>query len=95
MLATKYDVDGKIVAYVEYDIVDHRGNYCEVGQYCFIRELWIHKSIRELNTWNTLRELVMNEHMKFPLVKYLYFLRRKHDNRMSTYDITRFYRRSK
>ena len=92
MLAVKHDMEGKVVAYVSYDIVDHRGNYCEVGEYCFVRELFIHKSIKGLYT---LKDFVMTEHEKFPLVRFLYFLRRKHDNRMSTYDITRFYRRSK
>ena len=88
MIAVKQDEDNKVVAYVDYYIVDKFGYPCEVGQYCYVKKCWVHESIRYEYT---LKNFVEEEHIKFPTVKWIYYEREKYNKRMSIYDITRFY----
>ena len=90
MVAVKYDTDGRVVAYVDYEIVDKDGHWCNNGDYCFVRYLFIHPSVKNKYT---LKDFVMKEHMRFPSVKWLYYQRQeKGDDKMRCYPITRFYR---
>ncbi len=84
------DSTGFVNAYVDYDIVDSLGVQDENGKYCFVREVWVHKTVQKRRM---LQGFVMNEHKKFPQVKWLYFLRRKYKDRMSCHDIKKFYKR--
>ena len=89
MLLTHKDKDDKVIAYLEYEIVDKWGHPCEGGQYCYVRDIFVHKSIKNKFNFKTWVEL---EHPKYPQVKFLYWQRQKYQNRMSIYDITRFYK---
>lgn len=88
MLLLRKDKEDKVIAYVEYTIVDKYGHPCEVGQYCWVRDIWVHRSIRHQFT---LKDFVEEGHEKFPTVRWLYYKRGKYNDRMSIYDITRFY----
>lgn len=91
MVAALHDKDDKVIAYVDYEIVDKDGKWDSNGEYCFVRHLFIHKSIKDRYT---LKDFVMTEHVKFPSVKYIYYERRyKSNSKMRMYPIINFYRK--
>ena len=93
MVAALHDKEGKVVAYVDYEIVDKNGIWCNNGEYCFVRHLFIHPSVKDKYT---LKDFVMKEHARFPSVRFLYYQREeKGDKRMRFYPITRFYRKGR
>jgi len=91
MVSALHDKRDRVIAYVDYEIVDKSGNWNQQGQYCFVRHLFIHKSIKNKYT---LKDFVMKEHSKFPSVKWLYYQKEKaNDKRMRVFPILRFYRK--
>lgn len=92
MISVLHDTDNKVIAYVDFEIVDKNGNWSNNGEYCFVRYLFIHESIKDKYA---LKDFVMKEHSKFPSVKWLYYQRQERgDDRMRIYPITRFYRKN-
>ena len=90
MIIVKHDSDNKVVAYVDYTIVDNTGKQLKLGQYCFVRFVWIHKSV---NRKGIPKEFIKEGHKKNPTVKWLYFKRKKYSYRMSIYDINKCYKK--
>ncbi len=93
MTAVEHDkTDGKVIAYVDYQIVDSFGHLSELGQYCWVNECWVHKDFRKRKILNW---FVEREHLKWPTVKWLYYKRRKYGDRIRQYDIMEFYTKEK
>lgn len=92
MLALQHDKEGRVVAYVEYLIVDKDGSINDQGEYCYCKNAWVHKSVER---GKLLKEFVMEEHMKWLQVKWLYFKRSKYNYRLRMYDIKKFYLKEK
>ena len=91
MVSALHDKRGKVTAYVDYEIVDKDGNWDQAGTHCFVRHLFIHKSIKNKYT---LKDFVMAEHAKFPTVRWLYYQKGKGTSKkMHSYPILRFYRK--
>ncbi len=89
MLALQHDKDGKIVAYAEYTIVNSKAIPDKNGDYAFVYDTWCHNSVQ---CKGVLRDFVLQEHGKFPQVNWIYYYRSKHNNRLKTFNIRRFYK---
>ena len=93
MINVIHDKGGKVVAYVDYDIVNKDGSWNNYGEYCFVRYIWKHRSLKKKGI---LQDFVEQEHMKFPTVKWIYYERNDRINKkMRIFNITRFYRKEK
>jgi hypothetical protein len=46
MIQVLNDERGYVYAYIEYHILDDRGQFKDGGEYCFVQDLWIHKDYR-------------------------------------------------
>ncbi len=96
MVIDRKDTDDKVIAWVEYRVVNALGAECPEGglkehyDYGWINNVWIHKSYRTKNRFNNiLRELTDEAHKITPWVKHMYWKRGKYDWRESCYDIRR------
>jgi len=83
MIITLKDEQDKVIAYAVCRIVDKDGKDDEFGIYAFCDEAWVHPSIQ---FQGTLKELIKLGLEKQPLVKWLYFRRSKHNERIKIYD---------
>ncbi len=92
MIAVYKNKDGFVNAYVDYQIVDDRGFPDKEGLYCWINNVWVHKTVRQ---GDTLKRFIEEEHSKFLSVKWIYWKRSKYNDRMSIYDITKLYKKEK
>lgn len=89
MIVFKRDNDDKIIAYVDYWFVDKDGNKNSLGAYCWVNEVWVHKSVRRKNF---LIDFIREEHDKSPWIRWIYWTRNKYSKRMSCYDINKLYK---
>ncbi len=87
MIVTLKDPDDKVITYIEYRLVDHRGLDSEVGRWIWINNIWIHKS---LERQGILRKLMRDNVAKYPTAKWFYFKRTKYNGRIRKYEIRRF-----
>jgi|TARA_Y100000310_G_scaffold315318_1_gene365709 hypothetical protein len=92
MVSVYKNEDGFVHAYVDYQIVDNKGVPKQDGEYCWVNNVWAHKTMRRRDI---LKSFVEREHAKYPTVKWIYWMRTKHDDRMSIYDIKRLYKKEK
>ena len=75
---------------MDYRIVNRDGLDTEGGEYCYVRDFWIHPKYRRKLI---LEEFVKEEHLKYPQVIWIYFDRRGkgRERNMKMYNIRRFY----
>ena len=90
MFSVHRNSEDLVDAYVEYFIVNKDGSLNGKGIYAFISEIWIHPTIQRRKL---LKQFILNEHKKFPQVKWIYFRRRKYGDRMRIYPIEWMYKR--
>ena len=88
MLITLKDPGGKVIAYSEYGVVDNRGKDAEDGEYCFVRESWIHEDYRDKGL---LQKMVLMGGEQHPQLKWIYF-EREGNEKLRIYDIWRLIR---
>lgn len=88
MIELRHNEDGYVSAYADYRIVNKDGNEEKGGEYAYVKECWVHKS---LQNGRTLVDLVRSSHSKNPQVKWIYYRRRKYGGKMKLYPIERFY----
>jgi len=93
VLLIRKDKDDKIIAYIDFQIVDRWGHLTEGGQYCYVRDAYIWRGIR--GNLSIFRRWVEREHPKYPQVRWIYFQRSKYNKRLSIYDITKFYKQKR
>lgn len=93
MVAVKHDKRDKVIAYVDYEIVDKQGKWDRYGEYCWVRHLWIHKSVKNKYT---LKDFVETEHRKFPTVRWIYYQKEKGESKRTyIHSIVKFYRKER
>lgn len=90
MVEVIHDDEGKIIAYIDMTLRDIYGNPDPIGEYMYIHEMWIHESIRYTKAW---KQFLYNAIKEFPLLKYVYWVRRKHNGRSKTCTIQDLKRR--
>ena len=90
MILTKKDNKDRVIAYLEYNVVDKIGQLCDVGQYIRVVDTWVHKSICERGT---LLKFFKDNIYKYPTVKWVYWWRKKYNYRDSIYSRERLLKR--
>ena len=84
MIETIRDDEDKVVAYIEWSLVNNSGRTSKLGKYIFVNELWIHKSLRR---GKILRGFIQLIGTKTPTARYAYWERRKYDCRMKMFKV--------
>jgi len=94
VIITKKDMDGKIIAYAEFKLVDEAGKEHLRGEYVWINQVWVHKAFRTRDVFNgILKNFIAAGARSFPWANYIYWQREKHNERMSLYDKVTIMRR--
>jgi hypothetical protein len=88
LLALKHNEDDYVIAVAEYRIVDKDTTPNEKGLYCYIREFWVHPKHRRKNL---IKEMIKEEHKKYPQVCWIYWRRTKYGGRMKVVKIKEMY----
>lgn len=84
MILVKHDIDNKVIAYVDYDVVDIEGKSDCCGEYAYVRYYWVHDDYR----WKNLIKYFVEEAKKrHYCLKYIYYNRFKYNDRMKMYKI--------
>ena len=86
MVSVKHDTDGKVIAYAEYFIVNGNGTLNPDGTYCYVNDLWIHTSLRHKRI---VRKFLNEEISKWPLLKRVYWKRKKYNDRIKEFDTSK------
>ena len=81
MISKIIDGEGKVIAYAEWRQVGQSGFDKFQGEYIWINELWMHKSLH--NSWETYRTIMNQILFKAMDAKWLYFRREKYNGRVS------------
>jgi len=86
VLAVEKDIDGKIIAYVEYFIVNGDGNLDDNGKFCYVRYLWLWEGCRGEGL---IRKFLNQEIPRYKQVEKIYWKFEKYNNRIKEFDIHR------
>ena len=87
MLETKKDKEGKIIAFLEWNLLDDNGQFDNKGNWAWVEEVFIHKDYRQNGI---LKELSQIARKKIPWVKNFYFRRKKYNERQRHYSISKY-----
>ena len=71
------DEDGKVIAYIEYSLVNDKGVLDDNGTYIFVRRLWIWKQLGK--GFSVIKKFIKTICEQFPNVKYGYWKDRTFD----------------
>ena len=96
MLVTCKDNEGRVIAYTEYQIVNKFGHPCEVGEYIWINDVFIHKDYEHKHLLKYMLQKELIKYMKNdkPLkVRWMYWFRREKGKPNKTYDLKKLLRR--
>lgn len=85
MIASLKDSDGKIIGYMEWQVVDERGKWKNGGEYLYIEDVWLHPSERRKSLFKLI-QLVVDHYFAFNC-KWSYWERRKYGKISKTYPI--------
>jgi hypothetical protein len=88
MLALRKNEDGYIWAYILYHVVNEDGTVNLKGKYCFVQDCWVHPKHR-----NNLKQIVKEEHSKYPTVEHIYYQQRKYNKRWKMHKVKEMYGR--
>ena len=91
MILVERDINDKVVAYIDYEIVNSKGKVEDDGTYCYVRDAWIHKSFSKQEGKRLLKWFIAKGHSMYPQVEWLYFERGKYNDRTRIYKIRRMY----
>jgi hypothetical protein len=89
MIAVRKNEDGYIWAYVEFFIVNQDGTGNDKGKWCFVKKCWIHEKYRNSNT---LKQLIKEEHNKFPSIEKIYYQEDKYEDRWKEHEVGKMYK---
>lgn len=78
-----------VVGYIEWEIVDERGQWTDTGSYIYIQDIWIHYKYRHSKTMKVLIELVKT-HKLTQHTTHVYWCRHKYNHRMKLFKKERF-----
>lgn len=87
MLEVKKDDKDKVIAYLEWQIVNKHGIGREDGEYLFVRDIWIHKDYERKNI---IREFIEKIRYQTPYVLWIYWQRKKYNDRVKLFSKGRF-----
>jgi len=79
MLETIKDNDGKVVAYCEWNLVDKKGHTDSQGKYVFVRDMWIHETIKGVKS---IRDFIDMIGLRAPSAAWVYWERKKYGGRI-------------
>lgn len=84
MISVINDNDGKIIAYIEWEIVNGEGQFQDNGEYCYIQDYWVHKEYR-IQSKYILKKLSVQiaEHKFSKSMRWVYWCRHKYNDRLS------------
>lgn len=96
MILTHKDKDGRVIAWIEYRVVNKYSEECPVSNnphhytYAWINDVWIHERLRSKNRFNILLRRFAKMGLELhPWLEKVYWNRGKYNRRMSCYDIRR------
>ena len=78
------DDEGKIVSFIEWNLCDKQGINTVGGEYCFVKELWVHDSFTHKNI---IRYYINLIYSKANTIKYAYWERHKYNKRIKMFSI--------
>ena len=85
MIYKVHDKDDRVISYVVYYLLDKSGKFDPHGDYAYVEDIWVHKSMRFKHTmWKMLRTLIPRHSNK-----YIYWARGKYKDRIKIYEIVR------
>jgi len=87
MVEVKKDSNGKVIAWLEYNELDNKTRFCKDGDYLWVNDFWIHKDYQRNGILN---EFIQGIIPRFPKARYLYWSRRKYNDRKSICNIHRY-----
>ena len=73
---------GHIYAFIEWEIVNKDGQFEDNGEYCYIADIWIKPNLKNCKLIQQLSKKI-NEHPFSKNVKFIYWVTKKHNERMS------------
>ena len=90
MISCLKNSDGFVLAFIEWQIVNEKGQFKDLGEYCYIQDFWIHETWRRDRL--VLDELVqlIASHRFSRNMKTVYWLRGKYNDRISSYPKDKF-----
>lgn len=80
MITIVPDIDGKVVAYIEWRQVAKSGFDKLGGEYIWVNDLWVHEDYRNQGLIQQMIDRIL---CIAPEAEFCYFTRRKYNNRMS------------
>lgn len=82
MVSVLRHFDQRIYAYIEWEIVDKKGQFEEGGECCYIADCWIHpKERRRFALDGLIKEILKDERSKS--IEWVYWTRTKYKGRLS------------
>ena len=80
MIKTQNDANGLIYSYIEYQVLNEKGQWDKDGEYVYIENFWIHPFYKGVNTLKRLIPLILTDPMTFKC-RWYYWERRGRKSR--------------
>lgn len=77
------DSEGRVIAYIEWCVVDSKGIIDDKGEYAFVKTGWIWNGNK--HSLKLMRSFIKKIAETFPQLKYAYWKRPKHGGRVKTF----------
>ncbi len=82
MIESFKDVEGRILAYCDWQLVDDKGTIAKNGEYVFINDIYIAPAYRQNGL---IRKIINKIEPLVPNAKYVYWRREKYNDRLKTF----------
>lgn len=90
MVSYTKDLNGRIVSYIEWQILDAFGQFKDMGEYIYIQEIWCHEDRNLVDELPKLISLICVNKFSQNAI-YVYWLREKYNDRRSRiYNVSDF-----
>ena len=77
------DPEGRVIAYMEWSLVNDKGVLDDNGTYVFVRELWIWSGVK--HGIYIIKSFINKIADEFPKATHGYWKRKKHNNRIKVF----------
>lgn len=92
MISSLKNKDGLIYAYIEWQVVNAKGQYEDNGSHVYIADIWVQENHRNRGIMKRLLGKIKKH--KFANGAYeMYWVRKKYNDRLSIYKLDRLYSR--
>ena len=85
MISYLQDKFDNIYAFIEWEVVDEKGQFKNLGEYIYIQELWIHPRYRRLEGILPILINMIDEHKFSTNAQKIYWMREKHNHHLKTF----------